>query len=231
MRGVAASSEPRRPLAKGRIMVPSQPDFLAMALQVGNYLREIGPFILFGAVAAAAQITFFGRKSGPWTGYRLIAPIAAIPLGITMIAASALRSFLIFRTGSIPANDPVAREAGTLRRALSYVEDLVVPFILSGALGAVIIVLTPTEPLWTLLSADGPWRLLIAPLVAGILKPRGGTELPLVLALITKGLDPAGAVAALAGAGYRHARSIPLAILHILVGVALGAFFWLSGLA
>jgi uncharacterized membrane protein YraQ (UPF0718 family) len=212
-------------------MLPTQEDFVAMALQIGNYFREIGPFIIFGAAAAAAQITIFGRKSGPWTGTRLIAPIAAIPLGITLIAAAALRSLLIFRTGSVPANDPVARETGVLRRAFSYVEDLVFPFMISAGIGAVIVVLTPTEPLWTLLSSDGPWRLVIAPLVAGIVKPRGGTELPLVMALITKGLDPAGAIAAVAGAGYRHARSLPLAAAHVGVGAALGAIFWVLGLA
>lgn len=198
-----------------------------MALQIGNYLREIGPFILFGAVAAAAQVTFFGGKSGPWTGPRLIAPIAAIPLGILPIAAGALRSALIFRTGEIPEKDPIAEKSGTLQRAVSYVEDLVFPFIVSAAIGGVIIVLTPTEPLWTLLSADGPWRIVIAPLIAGIVKPRGGTELPLVMAMITKGLDPAGAVAAIAGAGYLHARSWPLAMLHLGVGVALGGLVWL----
>ena len=212
-------------------MFPTQPDFVAMALQIGHYLREIGPFILFGAAAAAAQITFFGRKSGPWTGERLIAPIAAIPLGIVPMAASAFRSMLIFRTGSVPAEDPVAGESGMLRRTISSVEDLVFPFIISAAIAAVIVVMTPTEPLWTLLSADGPWRLIIAPIVAGIVKPRGGTELPLVMAMITKGLDPAGVIAALAGSGYRHARSLPLAALHLGIGVSIGAIFWATGLA
>lgn len=212
-------------------MLPTQPDLVAMALQIGNYFRELGPFIVFGAAAAAAQVTIFGRKSGPWSGYRMIAPIAAVPLGILPMAAAALRSLLIFRTGSIPREDPVAREQGILRRAFSYVEDLVFPFAISAGIGAVIVVMTPTDLLWNLLSADGPWRLIIAPLVAGVVKPRGGTELPLIMALMTKGLDPAGVIAGIAGAGYRHASSLPLAAVHLAVGAGLGGLFWVTGLA
>jgi hypothetical protein len=212
-------------------MIPGGPDLMAIALQVGNYLLELGPFIVFGAVAAAAQVTFFGPKSGPWTGNRLIAPIAAIPLGFLPIAAAAVRSAVIYRTADIPRHDPEAERPGVIGRAFGSVEDLVFPFIVSSLIGGAIIVLTPTEPLWTLLSADGPWRLLIAPLVAGAVKPRGGSELPLVLAMMTKGLDPAGAVAAIAGAGYLHARSLPLKVLHIAIGATLGGSLWLVGAA
>jgi hypothetical protein len=213
-------------------MFPTWPqDFQAMGLQIGNYLLEIGPFLLFGAVVASAQITLLGRSHRIWTGTRLIAPVAAIPLGILPIAAAALRSWLISATSADQDSEPESRQTGTLQRAVNYAEGLVFPFFISAAIGAAIVVLTPTEPLWTLLSADGPWRLVIAPLIAGVVKPRGGTELPLVLALITKGLDPAGAVAAIAGAGYLHARSIPLALAHIGVGVALGALLWLTGLS
>jgi hypothetical protein len=211
-------------------MIPTGADLVAIGLQVANYMREIGPFIILGAVAAAAQTTFFGRKSGPWTGDRLIAPFATIPLGVVYVIVSALRSTLIYQTASIPATDPAASESGVLRRALRYVEDLVFPFVISGGIAAAIVVLTPTEPLWTLLSADGPWRLVVAPIVAGIVKPRGGTELPLVLAMMTKGLDPAGAIAAIAGAGYLHAHTIPLKILHVGAGAAVGALFWVTGL-
>lgn len=202
-----------------------------MALQIGNYFLEIGPFIAFGAVAAAAQITLFGRKSGPWTGDRLIAPIAAVPLGVLLIAVAALRSLLIYRTASIPEEDPVGTERGVVRRAMTYLEDLIIPFVISAGIGAVIVVMTPTEPLWTILSADGPWRLIIAPLIAGIVRPRGGAEIPLIMAMVTKGLDPAGVIAGIAGAGYLHARSIPMGALHVAFGVALGALFWLTGLA
>jgi hypothetical protein len=211
-------------------MVPTGPDFVAMALQIGNYMREIGPFILFGAVAAAAQITFFGRRTGPWSGERIIAPIAAIPVGFVYVIVAALRSALIFQTSTVSQSDPVAAESSVLRRALRYVEDLIYPFVLSAAIAAVIIVLTPTEPLWTLLSRDAPWRFIVAPLIAGVVKPRGGTELPLVLALMTKGLDPAGAVAAIAGAGYLHAATLPLKLVHIAFGAVLGALFWYVGI-
>ncbi len=199
-----------------------------MALQIGNYFREIGPFIIFGAAAAAAHVTIFGRSASPWTGTRLIAPIAAIPLGIIPFAVSAIRSVLIQQTSS-REEDAAARERGILRRAFSYVEDLVFPFAISAAIGAVIVVMTPTEPLWAMLSGDSPWRLVIAPLIAGIVKPRGGTELPLIMALITKGLDPAGVVAGIAGAAYLHARSVPLALAHLAFGVAMGGLFWLTG--
>ena len=49
--------------------------------------------------------------------------------------------------------------------------------------------------------------------------------------MMTKGLDPAGAIAGIAGAGYLHAKSIPMGALHVAFGVALGALFWLTGLA
>lgn len=211
-------------------MLPTWPDFMAMGLQIGNYLLEIGPFILFGAVVASAQTTLFGRRHTTWSGYRLVAPIAAIPLGILPLVTAAFRSWLIARTGTGTDAEPDELASGTLQRAVSYAEGIAFPFILSAAIGGAIIVLTPTEPLWTLLSADGPWRLLIAPLVAGVVKPRGGSELPLVLALMTKGLDPAGAVAAIAGAGFLHARSIPLALAHIGIAVVIGAVVWQLGL-
>jgi hypothetical protein len=212
-------------------MFPTWPDVMAMGLQIGNYLLEIGPFILFGAVVASAQVTLLGNRHSTWSGYRLVAPIAAIPLGILPVAAAACRSWLIAATGTGSDAEPPERSRGTFQRAITYVEGMAVPFIISAAIGAAIIVLTPTEPLWSLLSADGPWRLLIAPLVAGILKPRGGSELPLVLALMTKGLDPAGAVAAIVGAGYLHARSIPLALLNIGIAVTIGAVVWQLGLS
>jgi hypothetical protein len=214
----------------GKTMIPSGPDFVAMALQIGNYMREIGLFIAFGAVVAAAQITLLGRRSGPWSGERIIAPIAAIPVGFAYVIVAALRSALIFQTASLSGTDPAAAEPGVLRRAVRYVEDLIFPFLISAAIGAVLVVLTPTEPLWTLLSGDAPWRFLIAPLIAGMIKPRGGTEIPLVLALMTKGLDPAGAIAAIAGAGYLHARSLPLGAIHIAFGAALGFLFSITGL-
>lgn len=211
-------------------MFPTWPDVMAVGLQIGNYLLEIGPFILFGAVVASAQITLFGRSHTTWSGYRLIAPIAAIPLGILPLVAATFRSWLIARTGLRDDADQAETARGTLQRAIGYVEGIVFPFVISAAIGGAIIVLTPTEPLWTLLSADSPWRLLIAPLVAGVVKPRGGSELPLVLALMTKGLDPAGAVAAIAGAGYLHARSIPLALAHIGIAIVIGAIVWQLGL-
>ncbi|TVR72676.1 MAG: hypothetical protein EA415_09280 [Sphaerobacteraceae bacterium] len=212
-------------------MFPTWPDFAAMGLQIGNYLLEIGPFILFGAVVASAKITLLGRSEKTWTGYRLVAPVAAIPLGILPVAAAALRSWLIARTGTGQDVEPTEQESGTFRRAISYAEGLVFPFMISAAIGAAIIVMTPTEPLWTLLSADSPWRLIIAPVVAGLVKPRGGSELPLVMAMITKGLDPVGAVAAILGAGYLHARSIPLAMVHIVGAVVIGAILWQTGLS
>jgi uncharacterized membrane protein YraQ (UPF0718 family) len=210
-------------------MLPTQPNLVAMALQVGHYFREIGPFILFGAAAVAAQISMFGKNAGPWTGHRLIAPIAVIPLGFSVMLVSSIRSALLFRTADVPAIDPVAVERGVVRRTIASVEDLVFPFLLSAGIAAAIVVLTPTEPIWTLLSGDGPWRLIVAPLVAGIVKPRGGTEIPLVMAMITKGLDPAGVVAAIAGAGYLHARTPLLGMLHIGFGIAAGAAFWAQG--
>jgi hypothetical protein len=211
-------------------MIPTGPDFMAMALQISNYMREIGLFIAFGAVVAAAQITFFGRASGPWSGERIIAPIAAIPIGFAYVIVAALRSALIFQTASIPKTDAAAAEAGVLRRTVRYVEDLVFPFLVSAAIAAVIVVLTPTEPLWTLLSGDAPWRFVVAPIIAGIVKPRGGTELPLVLAMMTKGLDPAGAIAAIAGAGFLHARTLPLGAVHVAFGAGLGILFSITGL-
>lgn len=212
-------------------MLPSMADITAIVLRLGEYFRDIGPFILFGAVAAAAQVTIFGRRSGPWTGERLIAPIAAIPLGLPHTIASALRSTLLYQTSDVGQTDPVASESGILRRAVSYVDGLILPFALSGVLAAAIAVFGPTDPLWSLFAESGPLRLLIGPLVAGVIKPRGGTELPLVLAMITKGLDPAGAVAAIAGAGYLHARSAPLALLHIAFGAGIGALFAFAGIA
>jgi uncharacterized membrane protein YraQ (UPF0718 family) len=210
-------------------MIPTGPDFVAIALQIGIYLREIGPFILFGAVAAAAQVTIFGQRQGAWSGDRLIAPIAALPLGAAAVFSSVARSFLI-ANASAPQPDESASRPGTVKRAIAYAEDLIFPFLASAAIGGLIVVLTPTEPLWTLLSADGPWRFLIAPLVAGALKPRGGSELPLVLAMITKGLDPAGMVAAIAGAGYRHANSIPAAVAMLGFGAMSGAILWATGI-
>lgn len=211
-------------------MFPTGPDFMAMALQIGNYMLEIGPFIVFGAVTASAQVTLFGRRSGPWSGGRIIAPIAAIPLGFVYVIVAALRSALIYQTSSAEKADPLAAEHGVLRRSLAYVEDLIFPFLISSAIAAAFIVLTPTEPLWSLLSGDAPWRFLVAPLIAGIVKPRGGAELPLVLGMMTKGLDPAGAIAAVAGAGYLHARTTTMKIVHLGVGAALGALFLFVGL-
>lgn len=205
-------------------MLPTMTDLTALGLQIGEFLLEIGPFILFGAVAAAAQVTIFGRKPGPWTGERLIAPIAAIPLGLMYMLVAALRSALIFQTGR-RTDASTGSGSGTLQRAVGYLDDLILPVLLSAGIGAVMVVLTPTEPLWTLLSPASPWRFLVAPLLAGVVKPRGGAELPLVIAMTIKGLDPAGAVAGVAGAGYLHARNIPLGIAHIAIGAALGLAF------
>ena len=207
-------------------MLPTGPDFVAMALQIGEFFRSIGPFILFGAAVAAAQVTLFRRPTGPWRGHRIIAPIAAIPLGIPHVIAGAFRSWLLHQTTLEEDDSGQKQKSGVLNRVLSYLDGLIFPFLLSSALGAALIVLTPTDPLWTLLSPPEPWRLLIAPLAAGALKPRGGTELPLIMAMVAKGLDPAGAVAGIAGAGYRHARSWPLAGLHILAGSAVGILVW-----
>jgi uncharacterized membrane protein YraQ (UPF0718 family) len=212
-------------------MIPTGPDLMAMVIQVGEFFLEIGPFILFGAAAAAAQVTLLGRKRSAWSGERIIAPVAAIPLGLFSVAAAAARSYLLFRTTGSGNVDEAAREPGVLSRTFKYLDGLIFPFLLSAVLGAALVVLTPTDPLWDLLSPPEPWRLLIAPLVAGIIKPRGGTELPLILAMVAKGLDPAGAIAGIAGAGYLHARSVPLAVLHVAFGVALGGFFWWTGIA
>jgi uncharacterized membrane protein YraQ (UPF0718 family) len=211
-------------------MIPTIPDLTAMLLKVGEFVRDIGPFILLGAAAAVAQRVLLGNRIRIWTGYRLIAPVAAIPLGVIYVAVAALRSWFLCYTGSRDDYEPTAARPGAISRTLAYLDGLILPFIISALIGAIIVVLTPTEPLWTWLSPPEPWRLFIAPLVAGALKPRGGTELPLILALITKGLDPAGALAGIAGAGYRHARSIPLAVAHIGFGVAVGVIFWISPL-
>lgn len=211
-------------------MLPTGPDLVAMLLKVGEFARDIGPFILFGAAAAAAQVTLLGRKHRIWSGERLIAPIATIPLGLVYVVAAAARSWLLDVTGSTLQDTQATAEPGVLSRTLRYLDGLIVPFLASAAIGAVLIVLTPTDPLWDLLSPPEPWRLLIAPLLAGILRPRGGTELPLIVAMIAKGLDPAGAIAGIAGAGYLRARTVPLALLHLGFGVAVGALFWMSGI-
>lgn len=206
-------------------MLPTMTDLTAIGLQIGEFLLEIGPFIVFGAVAAAAQVTLMGRKPGPWTGERLIAPIAAIPLGLTYMLVAALRSALLFQTSPAASGQKATAGSGILQRAMGYLDDLILPLIVSTGVGALLVVLTPTEPLWSLLGPDQPWRLLIAPLIAGIVRPRGGAELPLVMAMVIKGLDPAGAIAAIAGAGYLHARTIPLGILHAGFGAGLGLLY------
>jgi uncharacterized membrane protein YraQ (UPF0718 family) len=212
-------------------MFPTGPDLMAMLIQVGEFFLEIGPFIVFGAAAAAAQITLFGRRRTAWSGERLIAPIAALPLGLFYVVAATARSYFLHRTGASSGTNEAGRESGVLSRTFKYLDGLIFPFLVSAVIGAAIIVLTPTDPLWDLLSPPGPWRLLIAPLVAGIVKPRGGTELPLIMAMVTKGLDPAGAIAGIAGAGYLRAGSLPLSLLHLAFGVALGGLFWLTGIA
>lgn len=217
-------ARPPQTVREGLSMLPTMTDLTALALQIGEFLLEIGPFILFGAVAAAAQATIFGRKPGPWTGERLIAPIAAIPLGLVYMLVAALRSALIYQTGRNTSANATSG-SGTLQRAVGYLDDLIVPVLLSAAIGAVIVVLTPTEPAWSLLSPSSPWRFVIAPLIAGIVRPRGGAELPLVIAMTIKGLDPAGAVAAIAGAGYLHARTVTLGAAHVAIGAALGVAF------
>jgi uncharacterized membrane protein YraQ (UPF0718 family) len=208
-------------------VIPTGPDLIAMALQVGALLRTIGPFVLFGAAAAAAQAMLFKRVIGPWRGYGLIGPIATIPLGALPVIGAAFRSWLLSRTSSPSETPNEPPPTGALNRVVSYLDDLIFPFLVSAVIAAAVVVLVPADTLWPLFSPPEPWRFLLAPLIAGAIKPRGGTELPLVLAMLAKGLDPAGAVAAVAGAGYRHARSWPLAGLHIGAGAATGMIVWL----
>jgi uncharacterized membrane protein YraQ (UPF0718 family) len=209
-------------------VIPTGPDLMALVIKVGEFLLDIGPFILFGAVLASAQVTLFRSPRGPWTGQNLIAAVAALPLGLVSVFAAAARAPLWGMT--VPETTEPARREGTLRRAGGYVDSLILPFFVSAIAGAIIVVLTPTEPLWTLLSPGSPWRIALAPLAVGLFRPRAGTELPLVMALITKGLDPAGAAAAIAGAGYLHPRGMPGKVAHLGLGIAVGLLAWALGM-
>jgi hypothetical protein len=208
-------------------VIPAGPDLMALVIKVGEFLLEIGPFILFGAVLAAAQMTLLPAHRGAWSGERLISTVAALPLGLIAVFAAAIRAPLWRAT--MPASPEPSPSEPLIRRSVGYIDSIIVPFLAVSIVGAVIVILTPVEPLWSLLAAPSPWRIVIAPLAVGLVRPRSGTELPLVLALITKGLDPAGAAAAIAGCGYTRAATWTGRALHVLLGIGTGLLAWALG--
>lgn len=199
----------------------SRGDLVAVVIAGAAALRMLLPFIVLGALLSAFPRPRRWPTTWSWSPTWIVATVAALGLGPLPGLAMAARGLMPGTPPCIPP-DPESASGGLLTRALHRLDDLVGPYLVSALIGGGLLVLTPTDLLWTALGPSYPWRLIIVPVLVGLLRPRGGSELPLLAALLAKGLDPAGAVAVALGAAYWRAGSARRAALHLISAVAVG---------